>query len=1137
MNNFLGRIVAGGVALFILSFTAQAQLNAVEFGKNRVQYQKFEWKYYQTDNFNTYFSQDGLELGKFVAQIAEKELPAVEEFVEYGLQRRANIVVYNNFDEMQQSNIGMGIDWQNAGGVTKLVNNKMVVYFDANHANLRRQIRQGIAQVLVRNVLFGDDLGEMAANQTLLDLPQWLTDGYIAYAGERWNTDLDDQLKSAMLSGNYKNFYHFAYQKPQLAGHAFWYYFGNKYGESKTTYLLYLSRIYRNLNSASQRIAKMKFKEVLRNFMTEVPAQYFKDIRGRRVVPKGQLSVSEEVGKKDFFRFNANPVPRSFTYAVTEFRQGKYSVVLMENFTSRKMLVHTGVRSRQDEVNPNYPILAWDPKGTRLAVVYPDKGKINFFVYDAVNRVKINKQTLDQFDQIQDMKYMLNSNTLLFSAVKAGQTDIFTYNIEKMTTEQITNDVYDDLDPSFVTFPNKTGIMFASNRPGPTARDSDTALPIGRYNIFLVDNWNQSDFKQISQLTNVRLGNARYPSQYNSYHFTFVSDENGIANRYAGFFSTERAGLDTLVFIGDEVLRNPPINEVDSLIKEWNKDDIDSVGYVSVTNDSSYVFPLTNYQSSLLETRTAGDNQQISEVTRQGDFKFLYRLRVDEATLRRRNVTARPTEFMKKVAEQQRIAQNRQAAAQPQPTRPDSAGNDNVFQTEFDNADTSATGQVFPATEIPAEEPLLKKAKLFEYRPPKFFNDYVVASLNNTVFVFNKYQPYMGGSGPINPANGNDLNGLVRMGTLDLFEDFKISGGFRLATNLRDNDVLFEFMNQRRRWDWGFTYYRSNSEIGYNLAGTSATYPGKQISNYYLGRFRYALDRVRSFRATVGPRFDRFVLSAVSPETLPVQDSTTTFVQTSLEYVHDNTLNPTMNIWHGLRWKAYMDAFTQTGTAKQSGDRLMFNFGVDVRHYLPIYRNIIWAVRGAADISWGNQKVVYYLGGVDGWLKFGNNEKRNSDNDVTGYRYFDPNNRPQGNYAYQALALNLRGFKQNVSNGNNAVTINSEIRVPVFSSFFNRPINNAFLRNFQVVQFVDLGSAWNGRYNGIERPTQNFSDPNNPTVVVRLKAGGIGPLAGGYGFGVRSTLLGYFLRFDAAWQMDGFFRGRPQTYLALGLDF
>jgi hypothetical protein len=62
--------------ILIFSITkSKAQVSTVEFGKNRVQYQKFQWKYYQTENFNTYFSQDGLGLGKYVAQIAETELP------------------------------------------------------------------------------------------------------------------------------------------------------------------------------------------------------------------------------------------------------------------------------------------------------------------------------------------------------------------------------------------------------------------------------------------------------------------------------------------------------------------------------------------------------------------------------------------------------------------------------------------------------------------------------------------------------------------------------------------------------------------------------------------------------------------------------------------------------------------------------------------------------------------------------------------------------------------------------------------------------------------------------------------------------------------------------------------------------
>ena len=159
------------LALIFFSTSLIAQVNTVEFGKNRVQYKKFKWKYYQTDNFNAYFYENGETIAKYVARIAEKELPEIEKAVEYGLQRRANIAIYNDFDELKQSNIGLNMDWQTTGGITKLVNNKMIIYFDGNHAHLRKQVRQGIARTLLDNVLFGDDLGEFAANQALLDLP------------------------------------------------------------------------------------------------------------------------------------------------------------------------------------------------------------------------------------------------------------------------------------------------------------------------------------------------------------------------------------------------------------------------------------------------------------------------------------------------------------------------------------------------------------------------------------------------------------------------------------------------------------------------------------------------------------------------------------------------------------------------------------------------------------------------------------------------------------------------------------------------------------------------------------------------------------------------------------------------------
>ena len=316
------------VLFFLLPAAISAQVNSVEFGKNRVQYKKFKWQYYQTKNFNVYFNQGGQELAKYVAQVAEKELPNIETRSANSLQRRANIILYNEYADFQQSNIGLGQDdWQNTGG-TKLVNNKMVLYFESDHAKLKLQVRQGIARILVDNDLFGEDIGEFAGNQALLDLPKWLTDGYVAYLAENWSTELDDQLKNEFLSANYKKFLQLAFEKPDLAGHAFWYYIEERYKKENTHQLLYLSKVYKNMNRACLQVCKKKFKEVLSDFMVYEDDKYYKDVNMRRPYPKGNLVETFDVTKRlDYFRFNVNPVAKNNDYVVTQFRKGIVKVL------------------------------------------------------------------------------------------------------------------------------------------------------------------------------------------------------------------------------------------------------------------------------------------------------------------------------------------------------------------------------------------------------------------------------------------------------------------------------------------------------------------------------------------------------------------------------------------------------------------------------------------------------------------------------------------------------------------------------------------------------------------------------------------------------------------------------------------
>lgn len=145
---------------------------------------------------------------------------------------------------------------------------------------------------------------------------------------------------------------------------------------------------------------------------------------------------------------------------------------------------------------------------------------------------------------------------------------------------------------------------------------------------------------------------------------------------------------------------------------------------------------------------------------------------------------------------------------------------------------------------------------------------------------------------------------------------------------------------------------------------------------------------------------------------------------------------------------------------------------------------------------------------------------------------------PTQNYAFQTLATNLRGYEQNSRNGNTYAVANMEFRLPVITTFVKRPVQSGILKNLQAVAFVDAGSAWNGLWPNADLLRKNTYlplntlDPNPVSLLISDATGGVGI---GYGGGLRTMVFGYFLRADAAWNIDG--RKKPLLHISIGTDF
>ncbi|MGZ5282613.1 MAG: hypothetical protein ACXWEY_10095, partial [Bacteroidia bacterium] len=194
MLSFLRKILFLPVLLLWL-FNANGQGMQTEFGKNILQYKPFEWYYYQSASFDVYFYTGGKELGRYAVTIAEEHLREIESKIDYSLDNRITFIIYNSYTDYRQSNFTFTEEVSNPGGRSRVQEDKVFIYFNGDHFNFTSQIRSGIAHVLMNEILYGGSLQERLQSNVLLNMPVWYGKGLVAYLGEEWNPQLENQLR------------------------------------------------------------------------------------------------------------------------------------------------------------------------------------------------------------------------------------------------------------------------------------------------------------------------------------------------------------------------------------------------------------------------------------------------------------------------------------------------------------------------------------------------------------------------------------------------------------------------------------------------------------------------------------------------------------------------------------------------------------------------------------------------------------------------------------------------------------------------------------------------------------------------------------------------------------------------------
>ena len=75
------------------------------YGKNKVLYEKLNWKSYKTEHFNIYYYTDGIQVLKNIAEMAESAYQRISIELKHSLSASVPLIFYKTSTDFEQTNL------------------------------------------------------------------------------------------------------------------------------------------------------------------------------------------------------------------------------------------------------------------------------------------------------------------------------------------------------------------------------------------------------------------------------------------------------------------------------------------------------------------------------------------------------------------------------------------------------------------------------------------------------------------------------------------------------------------------------------------------------------------------------------------------------------------------------------------------------------------------------------------------------------------------------------------------------------------------------------------------------------------------------------------------------------------------
>ena len=449
--------------LFItIIFSFVFKVNGQYFGKNKVKYKKFKFKVVESESYETYNYLENDSLKIALVKDAEKWKRRHAQVFKDTFDYKVPLIFYNNHADFQQSTVVSGLIGTSTGGITEGLKNRVILPITSSYSQTNHVLGHELVHTFQYNMIKSQD---SLSFRNMANIPLWMTEGLAEYLSIG-NVDSHTAMwmRDAVLHDYFpriKDLYRSKYF-PYRYGQNFWAFVGGTFGDEKI-YDLYIETAKVGINEAFKRVLGMPKDSFSVKWKTTNEKYYSSLLKNKEKKPLGKKLIDAKNGGRMNISPTVSPDGKYFIF-MSERNIFSMDLFLAEVATGKvKRKISTRSRdSHLDNLDGFNSAGTWSPDSKKYAFIIYSNGKNKIVITNIEKNKVVDEFFIDDLPSISSIDWSPNGEKLVLSALKNGQSNLYTIVINTKKVTQLTNDYFAQMQPEWS--PDGKKIVFVTDK-------------------------------------------------------------------------------------------------------------------------------------------------------------------------------------------------------------------------------------------------------------------------------------------------------------------------------------------------------------------------------------------------------------------------------------------------------------------------------------------------------------------------------------------------------------------------------------------------------------------------------------------------------------------------------------------------